>query len=108
MIVQKTGQVACHIRIRDVAKRASGHLYENLMSNNEMFDKWKKQNPDCTPKELERRFIEKNWPKCIEFARATLALMLRQDDISDKIKEQVMDILEKDQLLRYRTSMTRH
>lgn len=102
MMLQKTNQVACHIRVRDVAQAAAGQLYESMMGNNGFYETWKKQNPGCTPKQLEARFIDRNWPKCLDFARATLAVMLRQPDISDKMKEEVVDILHKDQLLRHK------
>jgi hypothetical protein len=89
----------CHIQIREIAKAAAGELYERLMGEQHYYDAWKKQNPDCTAKQLEDRFIEKNWPKCIPYARATLALLLRRPDVPDSLKLQIMDVLEKDQSL---------
>lgn len=105
MTLQRTGQVVCHVKVREVAKAAAGQMYEAYMgADNATYREWKRQNPDCTPRELERRFIEKNWGKCLEFARTTLGLMLRNPEISDTMKDEIMDILEKDQLLRYRTA----
>lgn len=89
----------CHVQIREVAKAAAGELYEKLMGDNRLFLAWQKQNPDCSPKELERRFIEKNWPKCIQFARASLAALLRQPDVPEATKLEIMDVLTKDQSL---------
>lgn len=99
--VQRTGERAiCHVKVAEVAKAAAGELYESLMGNNELFRAWTKQNPGAGPKELERRFIEKNWPRCIEFARTTLTVLLTQPDVSDATKDEIMDVLEKDQSLR--------
>jgi sugar-specific transcriptional regulator TrmB len=89
----------CHKQIREVARAAAGELYERFMEQNEYYEEWKKQNPDASPAELQRRFIDRNWPKCIDFARKTLALMLKRPDISDEVKEDIVDILAKDQLL---------
>lgn len=103
MTVQKTGQIACHVGVREVAMAAAGQMYEQLMSNNTMFARWRAENPGCNPKQLEKRFIDQNWAQCILFARATLTKMLSQPNISDSMKEDIMDILEKDQFLRQRT-----
>lgn len=89
----------CHVQIREVAKAAAGELYEKLMGDNRYFEAWQKQHPDASPKELERRFIEKNWPKCVQFARATLAALLRQPDVDEKTKLEIVDVLAKDQSL---------
>jgi hypothetical protein len=71
-----------------------------MMSSNVFYDEWRKQNPGCNAKELEKRFIRKNWGTCIEFARTTLTLMLTRDDVDEEMKEEIMAILEQDQLLR--------
>jgi hypothetical protein len=86
----------------DVAKAAAGELYESMMSNDAFFKAWKNQNPGASPKELERRFIERNWGQCIEFARATLTVMLTRDDVAESMKDEIMVILEQDQTLRNR------
>lgn len=106
--VQRTGERAiCHVKVAEVAKAAAGELYESLMGNNELFKAWVKQNPGATPKELERRFIERNWPRCIEFARTTLTVLLTQPDVPDVTKDEIMDVLEKDQSLRKKMTITR-
>jgi len=102
MVVQKTGQTVCHVYIRKVAKELCAETYEEVMSSNEIRDRWKKQNEGCTEKQLLNRFVERNWPRFIEGARTTLGLMLR-GDYPDDWKESIMDILEKDQFLRNRT-----
>lgn len=89
----------CHVQVREVAKAAAGELYDKLMGDNRLFEAWQKQNPDCSRQELERRFIEKNWPKCVQFARATLAALLRQPDVDEKTKLEIVDVLAKDQSL---------
>lgn len=103
MTVQKTGQIACHIGVRDVAKAAAGQLYEQLMGNNAIFAKWQAAHPGFSPKQLEQRFIDENWGQCVVFARTTLTKMLSLPNIPDNVKEDIMDILEKDQFLRTRT-----
>lgn len=99
-VVQGTGQRVCHAKIAEVARAAAGELYESLMSNNVFYDEWRRQNPGCNKKELEDRFIRKNWGNCIDFARTTLTIMLTRDDIDKGMKEEIMRILEQDQLLR--------
>ncbi len=87
-------KAACHKEIRSVAQAAAGELYDSLMSaSNELFLEWQRQNPGLSPKALESRFIAKNWPKCIDFARGTLAHMLTRPDISEDSKEHILEIL---------------
>jgi hypothetical protein len=86
----------------EVAKAAAGELYESMMGNDTFYRTWKKQNPGMGPKQLEARFIEKNWGSCLEFARATLTVMLTRPDVEEKVKEEIMVILEQDQALRNR------
>ena len=74
-------------------------MYQSLMSNDMYYRVWREQNPGANAQQLEKRFIDRNWPKCIEFARATLVEMLKRPDISEEMKEDIMDILEKDQSL---------
>jgi hypothetical protein len=90
--------------LRDVAQAAAGELYEVLMGDNLVRAEWQKQNPGLTEKQLTSRFVAKNWGKCLEFARATLALTLRQP-IDTKTKDAIMEALRLDnQLLRGRRS----
>lgn len=104
MNTQKTGERAiCHVEVMKVAKAAAGELYEKLMGNNQLFMTWKKQNPGCGPKTLEKRFIDRNWPQCIEFARTTLTVLLTQPDVEDAVKDKIMEVLELDQQLRNRS-----
>jgi len=99
----QTGNRVCHAKVMEVAKAAAGELYESLMSNDAMFKAWKKQNPNCkNAKQLEKAFIDKNWGSCLEFARATLTIMLTRPDVADSMKDEIMIILEQDQALRNR------
>ena len=88
-----------HIQIREVAKAAAGHLYERLIGDSRYYEAWKKENPDADPRELERRFVEKNWPKCIAYARESLTEMLKRPDVSEAAKAQITNVLAKDQSL---------
>jgi hypothetical protein len=97
-----TASQVCHVKVMEVAKAAAGELYESMMGNDAFFKAWKKQNPGANPKQLERRFIEKNWGSCLEFARATLTVMLTRHDVAEELKEEIMVILEQDQTLRNR------
>jgi hypothetical protein len=94
------GRSAVHKEVREVARAAAGELYENVMSNNDIFERWKKQNPGASRKELERRFIAKNWSRCIPFARATMAHLLTLSTVDSTTKERIIDVLVKDQQLR--------
>ena len=89
----------CHVRVREVAQQAAGQLYERLMGDNYYYDLWKQQNPGLSPQELEKRFVEKNWGRCLDFARATLAAMLRSPNVNERLKDEIMDVLEKDWML---------
>ncbi|MBO0736517.1 MAG: hypothetical protein J2P48_08100 [Alphaproteobacteria bacterium] len=35
------------------------------MNDSRYYEIWRRQNLDADPQELERRFVEKNWPKCV-------------------------------------------
>src|SRR5215469_2688116 len=98
-----TGQRVCHAKVMEVAKAAAGELYESMMGNDAFYAAWKKQNPNCkNAKQLEKAFIYKNWGTWLEFARATLTIMLTRKDVAEEMKEEIMVILEQDQLLRNR------
>lgn len=89
----------CHKIVAAVAKEVTGNLYEVVMGDNKVFEEWKKQNPDATQKQLESRFVEKNWGRCIEFARATLATMLNSAVLPESVKDEIADALVKDNQL---------
>jgi hypothetical protein len=90
----------CHWQIADTAKAMAGELYETVMANNQVREQWVKSNPDCNAKELERRFVAKNWHKCVAAARSTLAAMLT-GPYDEALKEQIHTALVLDQSLRF-------
>ena len=51
-------------------------VYDQVMSNDALWKTWKEAHPGYTPKQLENAFLERNWGKAVEDARATLAAML--------------------------------
>ena len=86
-------RTACHKQVAHTARAACGQLYEALMQDNTLYGEWKRQNPNLTAKQLESRFIAKNWPRCIEFARATLAHMLTLNDVPESVNEEILEVL---------------
>ena len=88
-----------HKLVAAVAREAAGQLYEKLMGDNELFLEWKRQNPGASPKQLERRFIAENAGKCVAFARATLAAMLRSPGLDPATGDMIMEALALDQTL---------
>jgi hypothetical protein len=86
----------CHWRIAEVAKAAAKDLYEVVMGNNEVRRKWKEQNFGADEEELIERFVTMNWGKCIDYAKQTMVLLLRRDDVSEEMKDEIMDALIKD------------
>jgi hypothetical protein len=89
-----------HKQVQKVAKEAAANLYESLMSrDNELYAAWKKKCGPCTEAEWERRFIEKYWPSCVEFARATMARLLESPTIDESTKEEIMEALKLDNTL---------
>jgi hypothetical protein len=85
--------------VKKVAQAAAGELYETLMTDNRMFEAWKQSNPGLTPKQLETRFIAKNWQHCLEFARATLVALLKTE-LDSARAETIMEALVLDASLR--------
>ena len=87
-----------------MAKAAAEELYETVMSNNQVRQEWKNQNPEATEVQLVELFVARNWGKCIDFAKQSMVLMLRREDVSEQLKDQIMDALIKDN----EVSATRH
>lgn len=86
----------CHKQVRDIAMAIAGELYERLMGDDRFWKMWQNQNPGATRKEMEDRFIDMNWGRCIGQARKALVMMLKDPSISEEAKWQVMDVLERD------------
>ena len=100
MTYQTTGQRACHVQIRDIAMAAANEFYDKRMSDNKNYELWKKMHPGMTDKRLRQIFVTKYWPHCIQFARHTLVMMLERPDITEAMKDRIMEVLEQDQHLR--------
>lgn len=90
-----------HRLIAETAKSAAAELYEVVMSNNEVRAEWKRQNEGCGEKELLKRFVKKNWGKCVPVARTTLGLLLR-NSADETLKTQIYEALLLDNTLRRR------
>jgi hypothetical protein len=101
------GTKMAHNMVAETAKGIAGNLYETLMGNDEYWAAWQRQNPDCSRKELERRFIEKNWFKCVGAARATLVGLLH-GPLREDLKDEIIDALSKDASLPGRSGPASH
>jgi hypothetical protein len=96
----------CHWQIADTAKAMAHELYETVMANNQVREQWVKSNLDCNAKELERRFVAKNWHKCVAAARSTLAAMLT-GPYDEAFKQNIHEVLVLDASLRHGKGQSR-
>lgn len=96
----KAGQKISHVhkKVAEVAKSLAEESYELIMSNNLVRAEWKRQHPGMPERGLIRAFVSRNWARYIPMARTTLGLLLREP-IDEKLKEEILDILAKDQTL---------
>ena len=76
-----------------IAKAAAGELYDSLMADNRMYEMWQSQCPGLNAKAMEQKFINKNWGRCIDFARATMIEMLARADIAQAVKDEIYEVL---------------
>ena len=90
--------IACHKLIAKTAQDMAHELYGELMRDQVLYKAWKAQNVGAGAKALERRFVDRVWPDCIEQARATLALMLR-GPYDEDLKESIYEALQLDKTL---------
>lgn len=88
----------CHRDVAAVAQEAANELYDTVMSNNLVFDQWKKSHPGLSVKGLRKAFVKQNWGKCLPLARATMGRML-SEPIDDTVKESILEALALDQTL---------
>lgn len=86
----------CHKQVAEIARRIAGELYEKLMGDNQFWEVWQEQNPGASRKEMERRFIDRNWGGCLGEARKALVMVLKDPSVSEAIKMEIVDVLEKD------------
>lgn len=92
-----------HRQVASVAREAAGALFESMMSNNEVWQAWQEQNPGCSRRQLELRFVSRFAPDCVPFARATLAHMLTLPGLDDDAKMCIHEALVLDSQLPGRT-----
>lgn len=97
MTIQRK-QAHCHRDIAEVAKEAAANLYEVVMGDDLVRSEWKRQHPGANEKVLLQAFISKNWPQCLDLARATLAQLLR-GPLDAEAKERIMEVLTLDATL---------
>lgn len=88
--------IHAHKLIASTAANCAAELYETLMSNNQLYDAWKKSHPGAGEKGLRLAFVAKYTSGCLGIARATLARLLESPTISDEHKETIMEALELD------------
>lgn len=91
--------IHAHKLVAETAKAMAHELYDTLMQDDLLFTTWKKQNPGLGPKGLENAFVKRNVDKCVEVARATLAVMLRNPATDEAVKETIYAALCLDQQL---------
>jgi hypothetical protein len=81
-----------HWLVRNTAVEMAHELYDTMMQDNEWYRTWKKQNPSLDREELETRFVERNLPRLLPQARATLAGMLTTST-DERLKEEIYQAL---------------
>jgi len=91
--------IHAHKMVASVAANCAAELYETLMSNNQIYDAWKRQHPGASEKGLRLAFVAKYTSECLGIARATLARLLADPTISTEHKESIMEALELDATL---------
>lgn len=82
----------CHKLVAETAQAMAHELYDTMMQDNVWYDCWKEKNPGATGKAMEARFVNANWGKLVENARATLAQMLA-GGLDESLKEEIMEAL---------------
>lgn len=87
-----------HKEVAAVAREAAAELYETVMADNLVRAEWKRQNPGADEATLLARFVERNWGKCIPFARATMARLLTTN-LDTATKDRIMKALSLDSSL---------
>ena len=85
MSIPKAHQKLAHELIASTAKAMAASFYEDLAKDNEFYKFYPKQ----------KMFINREWPRFIAAAKATLALMLGRTDTPEWQKEQIHDALVK-------------
>ncbi len=86
----------CHYLIAEVAQAAAYEMHEVAMRDNMIRAQWKRRHPGASEKALVKAFVRLNWSRCIPFARATLAGMLRNNRLDQEQKERIVEALALD------------
>lgn len=94
-----TTSAHCHKLIAETAQAMAHEVYDALMQRNDWYAGWKRQNPGAGSKALESRWVKRTWGTYIASARAQLASMLARNDVSEEMKEQIMEALVLDSSL---------
>lgn len=82
----------CHWRIKKTAQALCTESYELVMSKNEVYELWKRQNPGLVGEALRERYVARNWAKYVEGARATLTRLLTEP-IDQALKDEIEEAL---------------
>lgn len=93
-------QAHAHRLVVETARGMAEALYEKLMSDNDLYSKWRDGNPGVGARRLQARFIDRNYPKLIEGARTILAGMLGNPLLDPAQAESIYDALVLDATLR--------
>lgn len=89
-----------HFLIKDVAQALAGAYYELAASTGKHCNEFYKAYPN------QKRFIRKEWPSFIHYARQTLVQQLMDQSLSDAQKMDISDALCLDATLPYSTQET--
>lgn len=88
-----------HKLIAETAQAMAHELYDTMMQDNVWYKAWKSANVGASVKALETRFVNRNWPRLVPEARATLAKMLA-GPYDGALKQQIYQALILDNSLR--------
>ena len=85
----------CHVQIKKTAIGLCEQNYDELMSDNMVYEIWRKKHPGKPDRFLRKAFVDKNWGRYIPAARTTLALLLRTP-IDEALKLEIVEVLALD------------
>lgn len=88
-----------HFLVAETAEKIAHEMYEEIMKDNKIYNRFKRMCPDLTPEELQKRWVKVAVPQLLEQARHTLADLLTTN-LADDLKNTISDALIKDNSLR--------
>lgn len=88
-----------HKEVVEVAKGIAHELYNSMMQNNVTWAVWQKFCEDLARPAMEEEFVRLAWPHLLDDARTMLARLLGMPG-KEHLKEQIHDVLVKDNLIR--------